>query len=263
MNALDAGVLRLLFTVIVLGGLGLFERILPRRRPVAPAGRRWLANLGLGGASFLLARLLVPFVVSDAAYQAEGARFGLLNQFTMPLGLKWALTILGLDFALWLQHLATHKMPLLWRLHAVHHTELDLDASSGVRFHPLEIMLSLLWKSAFVVLLGGHFLAAAGFELLVFAAAAFNHANLRLPGFADSALRLVLVTPDMHRVHHSPNAAERDSNYGFCAPWWDRLFGTYVAQPAEPHESMTLGLAESRENLGLYALLSRPFRRTR
>jgi len=204
----------------------------------------------------------VPFVVADAAYEAEGARFGLLNQWTMPLPFKAALTILGLDFALWAQHLATHKVPLLWRLHAVHHTELDLDASSGVRFHPLEILLSLLWKSAFVVLLGGWFLAAAAFELLVFAASVFNHANLALPRPVDAALRLVLVTPDMHRVHHSPLAGERDANYGFCAPWWDRLFGTYVAQPAEPHESMTLGLPESRGNLGLYALLSRPFRRT-
>lgn len=237
------------------------ERLLPRRTPVAPPGLRWGTNLALGVLGAMTG-LVLPVSVVAAAYKAEAVQFGLLNRFNLYFPLKFVLSFLLLDFAIYLQHRLFHRVPALWRLHAVHHTDLDLDASSGVRFHPGEILLSAAFKIAAVVLLGTHFLAVAVFEIVLSAAALFNHANLNL-GPLDAVLRLLVVTPDMHRVHHSPSREETDSNYGFNLPWWDRLLGTYRAQPREPHESMALGLDGARDPaaLDLFSLIGRPFKK--
>lgn len=239
------------------------ERLLPRRARTAPSGFRWTANLGLAALGAVIVRLALPFSLVELAHRAEAARVGLLNGAPLYFPLKFALSFLLLDLLIYLQHRVFHWSPLLWRLHAVHHTDLDLDASSGVRFHPVEILLSALIKAVGIVLFGAHFLAVAVFEVVLNATSLFNHANLNL-GPLDAPLRLLLVTPDMHRVHHSPSREETDSNFGFNVPWWDRLLGTYRAQPREPHETMTLGLDGARDAsaLGLFALLGRPFRRT-
>ncbi len=253
------------FVVFVgmLAACALLERLLPRRERTAGSGTRWLTNLSLVALSTVIVRVLLPFAVVDAAYEAERYQFGLLNLGSIPYPLKFALSIVLLDLMIYFQHRLFHWSPWLWRLHAVHHTDLDLDASSGVRFHPGEIVLSALIKIAGAALLGAHFLAVAVFEIILFSTSIFNHSNIALPGFLDAGLRLITVTPDMHRVHHSPDRDETDSNFGFNLPWWDRLFGTYRAQPREPHETMALGLAGARDpdKLGLFALLARPFRR--
>jgi len=240
----------------------LAERLLPRRERVAGAGRRWSANLGLSAVGALAAALLLPFTIVEAAYHAEARGIGLLNQRPLYYPLKFALSFILLDLAVYVQHRLFHWSPALWRLHAVHHTDLDLDASTGVRFHPAELLLSAVIKGACVVLLGAHFLAVLAFELALNAAATFNHANLNL-GALDAPARLALVTPDMHRIHHSPGREETDSNFGFILPWWDRLFRTYRAEPREPHESMALGLNGARDpdKLDFFSLLGRPFRR--
>lgn len=254
--------IRLGVSLAVLLACALAERLLPRRVPVAAAGPRWASNLSLAVLGVLAVRLLLPITVVEAAYDAEAVRFGLLNQWPIYFPLKFALSLLLLDLLIYLQHRLFHWSPALWRLHAVHHTDLDLDASSGVRFHPGEILLSAAIKIAGATLLGAHFLAVVVFEVLLNATALFNHANINL-GPLDALLRLVVVTPDMHRVHHSPSREETDSNFGFNLPWWDRLFGTYRAQPREPHETMALGLHGSRDpgELDLFALLGRPFKR--
>jgi len=254
--------IRLGIFLAVLVACALAERLLPRRIPTAPASGRWTANLVLAALGAVLTRLLVPLTLMEAAHRAEAAQFGLLNQWSIYFPLKFALSFLLLDLAIYLQHRLFHWSPVLWRLHAVHHTDLDLDASSGVRFHPAEILLSTGIKLACVVLFGAHFLAVAIFEIVLNATSIFNHANLNL-GPLDAPLRLLVVTPDMHRVHHSPSREETDSNFGFNLPWWDRLLGTYRAQPREPHESMALGLEGARDpaELGLVPLLGRPFKR--
>ena len=198
-----------------------------------------------------------------AAVWAETHRLGLLHLTAWPLAVKLALGILWLDFVVYWQHRVFHLLPPLWRLHAVHHTDLDLDSASAVRFHPLEIVISMAVKIAAVAVFGVHFLAVTLFEVTLNAAAIFNHANLFLPGWLDAPLRLIVVTPDMHRVHHTIHHDEQDSNFGFCLPWWDRLFGTYRAKPRGQHANLALGLKEERapSALGLAALLARPFRK--
>jgi len=259
----DFGNIRLALFLGMLLACALAERLLPRRVRTADAGPRWFANLNLSLLGALAVALLLPFAAVETAYRAEAAQFGLLNQWSIYFPLKFALSFLLLDLMIYLQHRLFHRSPVLWRLHAVHHTDLDLDASSAVRFHPLEILISMLIKMACVALLGAHFLAVMAFEVILNATAIFNHSNLNL-GPLDAFLRLFVVTPDMHRVHHSPSREETNSNFGFNLPWWDRLLGTYRAQPREPHETMNLGLQGARnpEELGLFSLLVRPFKRT-
>ncbi len=243
---------------------GLAERLLPRRARVAEAGPRWTANVALSFAGWAATFVLLPLSVVDAASRFEAAGIGLLHQTMLPYPLKFLLSLVFLDLLIYFQHRLFHWSPALWRLHAVHHSDLDLDASSGVRFHPGEIALSAAIKIAGIALLGAHFAAVAAFELLLLASSVFNHANVALPGPLDALLRRAVVTPDMHRVHHSPDREETDSNFGFFIPWWDILFGTYRAQPAHPHESMPLGLSGARDPhaLGFWRLLARPFRRS-
>ncbi|NOX40676.1 MAG: sterol desaturase family protein [Alphaproteobacteria bacterium] len=223
----------------------LFETIAPRkaRRQARPG--RWFTNLGLVVINTLTVRLMavvLPFVAVGAAIDAAQNGWGILNILSLPQWLEVVIAIIVLDFAIWLQHLLTHKIPILWRLHRVHHADRDIDVTTALRFHPLEIALSMLLKIGLVYLLGPAALAVILFEIILNGTAMFNHANMRLPQWLDRWVRLILVTPDMHRVHHSVHRDEHDSNYGFSLSIWDRIFHTYVAQPKDGHDKMTIGL---------------------
>ena len=249
------------------GLLALFsvaEALAPRRPRSVARGRRWSVNLGLAVTGTLVGRLLAPIGAVIAATFASDRGLGALNALEVPPALALVLALVALDLSVWTQHYVTHRVPLLWRLHRVHHFDLDLDATSGLRFHPLEIAVSLAWKSAVVVALGASPAAVIVFEVVLNGMAIFNHANLRLPGPIDRAVRVLLVTPDMHRVHHSVDSAETNANFGFALSLWDRIFRTYRAQPVEGHDGMTLGLREVRDPAraeGLGWLLSSPGRR--
>jgi len=237
------------------------------RRPGAQRAGRWPANLGVvvidaltvRGLAFLLP-LLLP--VAAAAWAAERG-WGLLPVLGVEGWAALVIAVLALDLAIYGQHVAFHKVPLLWRLHRMHHSDMAIDTTTGLRFHPIEIVISILIKVVLVVALGAPAAAVVVFEVLLNATSLFNHANVALPGRLDRALRLVLVTPDMHRVHHSVHRDETDSNFGFNVPWWDRLFGTYRAQPRDGHAGMTIGVSELRDpaRQGLLGLLAQPFRK--
>ncbi|WP_323763688.1 sterol desaturase family protein [Marinovum sp.] len=221
------------------------EAVAPRRARQHPRRRRWVTNWGFTLANTLALRALalgLPLLAVGAALDAEAQGWGLLNQLGWPVWLEIGLAVLIFDFAIWLQHLVTHKVPLLWRLHRVHHADVEIDVTTAIRFHPVEIALSMLLKIGLVYLLGPAAWAVVIFEVLLNGTAMFNHANLRLPLRVDALLRRVLVTPDMHRVHHSVHRHEHDSNYGFSLSLWDRLFRTYRAQPEAGHDGMTIGL---------------------
>lgn len=251
------------FALVLLVVLAL-ELLRPRRRLGPSRLSRWKANASLLGLGVLVAAAAwgaLSFTLVGLARLAEGGRIGLLHRVSWPFEAKFLLSFALLDLAVYLQHWAFHVFKPLWRLHRVHHTDLDMDVSTGVRFHPLEILVSLLVKVSVVVVFGCHWLAVAVFEAALNAASLFNHANLKLPLAFDRVLRLLMVTPDMHRIHHSARPGERDCNFGFTTPWWDRLFGTYEAQPHEPHTEMALGLPEHRgpETRSVYWLLKSPF----
>lgn len=222
------------------------EFFLPRRQLVASKGRRWFTNLGISVTAGLLLRLMaalaVPLTAIAAALYAQQKGLGLLNAVDWPDWLKIVIALLVLDLAIWAQHLASHKIPVLWRLHQVHHADRDIDVTTAIRFHPIEIGLSMLWKMVVVIGLGASPLAVFLFEVILNGCAMFNHANMDLPRPLDRLLRLVIVTPDMHRVHHSVYRSEHDSNYGFNLSIWDRLFRTYIAQPKDGHVGMRIGL---------------------
>lgn len=218
------------------------ELLVPFRQPGQPRPQRWRTNLALFALDTLAVRLLVPGAMLGAALVAGERGWGLLNLVALPGWLAVVLALLALDFALWLQHRATHRVPMLWRIHRIHHADRDFDVSTAARFHPFEIVLSMLYKMAVVVALGPPVLAVVLFELLFTAATLFNHSNIQLPPWAEGPLRRVLVTPAMHRIHHSVRRAETDSNYGTLLPLWDRLLGTYVAEPEHGQRAMTIGL---------------------
>jgi sterol desaturase/sphingolipid hydroxylase (fatty acid hydroxylase superfamily) len=223
----------------------LIETLAPRRARVQPRQGRWITNLGFTLLNTLALRALsvaLPLLAVGAALDAWKMGWGLFNHLAWPLWVEIVLSILILDFAIWAQHLITHKVPLFWRFHRVHHADRDMDVTTAVRFHPVEILASMLLKIGLVYLLGPQALAVLLFEVLLNGTALFNHANIRLPLWLDRIVRLVLVTPDMHRVHHSVQRAEHDSNFGFALSIWDRIFGTYVAQPAGGHDGMKVGL---------------------
>lgn len=227
------------------------EVLAPRRPLVLGRGRRWLTNWAISVAGVMVIALLkvgLGAAAVIAAIDAREAGWGLFNRVDWPVWLEVALVFVALDFAIWLQHLASHKIPMLWRLHRVHHADRDIDVTTAIRFHPLELALSMVFKIGLVYLLGGPVVAVVIFEVVLNGAAMFNHANLRLPERVDRWLRRVIVTPDMHRVHHSVHRAEHDANYGFNLAIWDRLFGTYVAQPANGHLGMKIGLGEHQTN---------------
>lgn len=234
------GVFLGLFTI-----LAITEAALPRRVRTQTRSARWVTNWAItiaNSATLYLMAIALPVMAVGAAIDASAQGWGLFNAVTLPLGIEIILTILVLDFAIWLQHLITHKVPLLWRLHRVHHADVDIDVTTAIRFHPLEIALSMLIKIGLVYLLGPAAIAVIAFEIILNGTAMFNHANIKLPLWLDAVVRKILVTPDMHRVHHSVHRTEHDSNYGFSLSIWDRVFGTYIAQPAEGHDDMKIGL---------------------
>lgn len=227
------------------------EAIAPRRQRSQTRLARWTTNAGLLVIATGLVRLLA-FVAPILALTAASALalefgWGLFNLIVLPLWLEIVLAVTLLDLAIWFQHYITHKVPLLWRLHRVHHADRDLDASSALRFHPVEIVFSAAFKLGVAFLIGPAILAAILFEVLLNATAIFNHANLAIPQRFDRILRLLIITPDMHRVHHSALRKEHDTNFGFCLSVWDRLFRTYTPQPEGGQTGMTLGLSDQQD----------------
>ena len=242
--------------------VALAEHWAPRRRSGAAATPRWGANLGLVVVDSVLLRLLYAGSAVSAALAVEARGWGVFNE--LPVLPHWAeilASVVMLDFAIYLQHALFHAVPLLWRFHRVHHSDHDFDVTTGVRFHPVEVLLSLLYKMAVIAVIGPSAVAVLIFEVLLNATSLFNHGNLFIPAGLDRVLRWFLVTPDMHRVHHSPLRMETDSNYGFNVPWWDRLFGTYRDQPTTAHSAMAIGLDDVRqpERWPLLGLLVMPF----
>jgi sterol desaturase/sphingolipid hydroxylase (fatty acid hydroxylase superfamily) len=239
--------IRLGFFAGVLALMAAWEVLAPRRRLTTARPVRWLSNLGLVALDTAAVRLLVPLGAVGMALVAQERGWGLFHNVPLPGWLAVALAIVALDFAIYLQHVLFHAVPVLWRLHMVHHADLDFDVTTGVRFHTLEILLSMGIKMAAVALLGAPALAVLTFEVLLNATSMFSHGNVRLPAWLDRVLRLVVVTPEMHRVHHSVDPRETNSNFGFNLPWWDYLLGTYRARPAAGHEGMTIGLGQFRD----------------
>jgi len=242
--------------------MALWEALAPRRILAYPRILRWPANLGIVILNAALLRLAVPMAAVGLAAAASERGWGLLNQLDLPPWLALAAAVIALDLVIYIQNVLFHAVPVLWRLHRMHHADLDFDVTTGARFHPLEILASAGVKLAAVAVLGPSALAVLVFEVLLSATAMFNHGNVRVPVAADRWLRRLVVTPDMHRVHHSAVPAETSRNFGFCLPWWDRLFGTYLAQPAAGHERMRIGIAEFRDaaELRLHRMLLQPLR---
>ena len=247
------------FGILVL--MAMWELIAPRRPLTTSKASRWISNLGIVLMDTLAVRLILPLQAVGLALFVEAHGWGILNNVILPPWMKIILGVLGLDLVIYLQHAMFHALPVFWRLHRMHHTDLDFDVTTGIRFHPLEILLSMGIKMAAVAVLGPSAVAVVLFEVLLNATSMFNHGNVRLPKEIDRVLRLLVVTPEMHRVHHSVVIKEYNSNFGFNFPWWDRLMGTYQAQPTRGHEGMTIGLSQFRDpgRLTLPWLLIQPF----
>ncbi len=254
---------RLGFFFGVLALMALWEVMAPRRGLMISKALRWSSNLGLVVFNTLLLRLLFPAAAVGMAAFAGDQGWGLLNHFAMPYWFAVAITVVAMDLVIYLQHVMVHAVPLFWRLHRVHHADLDFDVTTGARFHPFEIILSMLIKFATIIVLGAPVVAVVIFEVVLNAMAMFNHSNIRLPLGLDRVLRLLVVTPDMHRVHHSVEDDEANSNFGFNLSLWDRLLGTYRDQPRGGHEGMTIGIHKFRtpaEASRIDGLLLMPFR---
>lgn len=249
------------FAAVLLLLTGL-EVVAPRRRPHIPRRQRWPANLALVALDTLLVRLLFPLAAVGAAMAAEQKGWGLFNVLHWPAGIEVALGVILLDLLIYGQHVLFHAVPWLWRVHRVHHADLEFDLTTGLRFHPIEILLSMIIKIGAVVVLGIPALTVLLFEVILNATAMWSHSNVRLPLRADRLLRRLIVTPDMHRTHHSIIPRETHSNFGFNLALWDRLFGTYRSQPKDGHEAMSIGLSEyqSVDDLRLHRMLLQPFR---
>ena len=247
------------FGILIL--MAAWELVAPRRPLTTPKASRWLSNLGIVVMDTLAVRLILSVQAVGLALFVEAHGWGILNNVILPPWMKIILGVLGLDLVIYLQHAMFHALPVFWRLHRMHHTDLDFDVTTGIRFHPLEILLSMGIKMAAVAVLGPSAMAVVIFEVLLNATSMFNHGNVRLSRGVDRVLRLLVVTPEMHRVHHSVVIKEHNSNFGFNFPWWDRLIGTYHAQPMKGHEGMTIGLSQYRDprRLTLPWLLIQPF----
>ena len=243
--------------VIVAG----WEIAAPRRPLQQSKIVRWYSNLGITVINTLALQLIFPFLAISLAIMAQDRSWGLLNNYSLPIWLVFVLSLLILDFTIYLQHLMFHKVPAFWLLHRMHHADLDYDLTTGSRFHPIEILLSMLVKFSAIAVIGPAPLAVLVFEVLLNGCAMFNHGNIRIPVKLDRYVRWFLVTPDMHRVHHSIYREETDSNYGFSVPWWDRLMGTYTHQPRDGHDNMSIGIEIFRDKkyLHLARLLIQPF----
>ncbi len=254
--------IRLGFFLALFAVMAVWEIISPRRALSVSKGIRWANNLGLVFINGLTLQLLFPAAAVGVALSAEQQGWGLLHIYNPPFPVAVIVAVVAMDFVIWLQHVMMHAIPLLWRLHRVHHADLDYDVTTGARFHTLEIILSMLIKFATILLLGPPVVAVVIFEVLLNATALFNHGNIQLPTGLDRLLRWFLVTPDMHRVHHSIKDDEANSNFGFCLPWWDRLLGTYRDRPRGGHEGMALGIhgyRDPKEVDRLPGMLALPF----
>jgi sterol desaturase/sphingolipid hydroxylase (fatty acid hydroxylase superfamily) len=248
MDILDhEALIRLGWFAGVLVVMSVWEALAPRRKVCINRPLRWSGNLGLIALDTLIVRLLIPIGGVYLALIGRERGWGLLNNVAWPDLLAILLAFVALDFVVYLQHVMFHAVPALWRLHMVHHADLELDATTGVRFHPLEILVSAVIKLSAIVLIGAPALAVLLFEVVLNATSLFNHGNVKLPAWLDRLLRWITVTPDMHRVHHSIHPAEANSNFGFNLPWWDYLLGTYRPQPIAGHERMALGLEHLRD----------------
>lgn len=246
----------------VLAALLLAERLIGRRHPRPLGSRRWAANLAMPVLGTVLLRAIAPAGAVGIALWAEGRGLGLMPALGAPAWLAIPLAVVLLDLVIYAQHRVFHRIPILWRLHRMHHADPELDATTGLRFHPVEILLSLGVKAVAVVALGAPAVAVLVFELLLNATSLFNHADIRIPARTERWLRRILVTPDMHRTHHSEVPAETDSCFGFCLPWWDRMFGTYRAAPAAGLDAAVMGVAGWRapDQQRLDRLLLQPLR---
>jgi sterol desaturase/sphingolipid hydroxylase (fatty acid hydroxylase superfamily) len=253
--------IRLSFFGGVLAVMIVWEALAPRRRRLVSRWARWPSNLGIVVLNTLLLRAVFPVAAVGLAALGQQRGWGLLNNVAVPGSMKVIAAVVLLDLAIYSQHVMFHAIPALWRLHRMHHADLDFDVTTGARFHPLEILLSMGLKLAIVTALGAPAVAVLIFEVALNATAMFNHGNVGLPPTIDRVLHWLVVTPDMHRVHHSTAVNETNSNFGFNLPWWDRLFGTYRAAPAAGHEAMTIGLDSFRDpaQLRLDRMLVQPF----
>lgn len=246
----------------VLVAMALWEVAAPRRRREIPRVIRWTNNLALVVLDTAILRLTFPIIAVGLAVMAEDHGLGLFNNLDVPIWVAVVVSMLLLDLAIYLQYVMFHAVPGLWQLHRMHHADLDFDATTGLRFHPVEILISMEIKLAVVAALGPPAVAVLLFEVILNATALFNHANIDLPRPVDGVLRLIVVTPDMHRVHHSIDPRVTNSNYGFNLPWWDQLLGTYIAQSAKGHEGMEIGIEQfrTRRDLWLDRMLVQPLR---
>jgi len=256
--------LRLTAFLGVFGAVALWEALAPRRSRALRRLTRWPHNLGLLLVDIITVRLLAPGAAIAVAVAGEANGWGLLNVWSLPLWGAALVAVLLLDLAIYFQHVMFHAVPTLWRLHRVHHADLDFDVTTGTRFHPLEIIISTAIKCAAIAAIGAPVVSVFVFEVLLNASSMFNHANASVPQGFEHGLRLLVVTPDMHRVHHSVHYDESSNNFGFNLPWWDRIFGTYHAQPKMGHDAMTIGVDAFRapEEVRLDRLLLQPFRDT-
>lgn len=252
---------RLLIFIAVLVIMMSAEAVWSKRNRSIALASRWPANFGATVLGNVVIRLLLPVTATGLALTSAANGTGLFNVLAVPAIIAVPISLVLLDLLIYFQHRVLHAVPTLWRLHRMHHTDLELDASSALRFHPLELLLSMVIKLAAIAVLGIPAMAVLVFEILLSGLAIFNHANLSMPASVDALLRKLVVTPDMHRVHHSSIPIETNSNFGFCLSWWDRLFGTYTAQPRHGHQGMQIGLSDYREPkiLRLDRMLLDPF----
>ena len=254
---------RMTFFVSVLAAMALWELASPRRKRIYKRRERWIGNLALIVVGTLFLRLFFPLLAVDIAYLAQARQGGIFNLANLPPALEFLMAIVVLDFVVYWQHVVFHRIPILWKLHRVHHTDRDLDATSALRFHPLEIGLSMIIKIFVVIILGASPLAVIVFEVILNAMAMFNHGNVALPKKLDRTLRKVLVTPDMHRIHHSIEKQEFNTNFGFNLSLWDRLFSSYTQDPEAGQTEMTLGQKDhlTHEPVSLFFMLMLPFQK--
>ncbi len=247
---------------LIFAAIALAEGAMPRRKRLFARSARWPGNIGVAAINTAAVYVLVPVTAVGVAMIAERGHIGLLHAYAMPAAAAFLAALLALDFAIYLQHVMFHAVPLLWRVHRMHHADLDFDVTTGFRFHPAEIIISLLIKIGVVMCLGPSPIAVLAFEVLLNGTSMFNHGNLAIDERADRWLRWIVVTPDMHRVHHSIVRDETNSNFGFNLPWWDWMMGTYRAQPAAGHLAMTIGIEQFRSpaELGLIRMLTQPMR---
>lgn len=257
----DVQIIRLSFFIGLLALFGLLEILIPKKTLTSSRPKRWLNNLLLSVFNSVFLRFLLPAGLVSWAYWVEQNHWGLLSQISLPSVIKVITALFIFDFIIYWQHRVFHHIPWLWRLHRVHHTDMDIDVTTALRFHPIEIAISAVVKLTFITLLGAPALAVLVFEVLLNGSALFNHSNLALPKKLDNLLRSIIVTPDMHRVHHSIYPNETNSNYGFNLSYWDRIFDSYIKEPKDGHQKMTTGLSQWRDtkSIWLHWLLVQPF----